>query len=82
MCYKQTESGVSLIFFLLKKYLKIELSCYLNIINKKNSTDDKNITTNFNQNLILINKKISKEKKYLEEELNKLRIENKNLKKI
>ena len=61
--------------------LKIELSCYLNIINKKNATDDKNITTNFNQNLILINKKISKEKKYLEEELNKLRLENNNLKK-
>ena len=61
--------------------LKIELSCYLNIISKKKATDDINISTNFNQDLILINKKISKEKKYLEEEVNKLRLENEYLKK-
>ena len=58
------------------KFLKIELASYLNIISKNKCTK-----YNKNQNLILLNKKLSKEKIYLEEELEILRKENEKLKK-
>lgn len=52
---------------------KIELSSYLNIISKKMPSflENENIKINsINKNLILINEKISNEKKILEEQLN------------
>jgi len=55
--------------------LKIELSSYLNI---PKEPGDKFIK---NENLILFNEKITNEKKYLEEELKKIKIENKRLQK-
>ena len=68
--------------------LKIELASYFNIINKKNRTQNKNINIdgkyikmNRNQNLILLNEKISNEKKPLEEEMKKSKIENQKLQK-
>ena len=57
-----------------KDTLKIELSSYLNII-----SNNKYNKFNKNQNLILLNEKISNEKNYLEEELKKLKKENENL---
>ena len=77
----------------IKKYsisndLKIELASYFNIFNKKNRTQNKNINMdskyikiNRNQNLILLNEKISNEKKHLEEEMKKLKMENQKLQK-
>ena len=68
--------------------LKIELASYFNIFNKKNRTQNKNINMdskyikiNRNQNLILLNEKISNEKKHLEEEMKKLKMENQKLQK-
>ena len=67
------------------KDLKIELASYFNIFNKKSRTQIKNINMddkykmNRNQNLILLNEKILNEKKLLEEEMKKLKIENQKL---
>ena len=59
----------------------IESTSNFKIIGKNNVSEIKYIKINRNQNLILLNKKLTNEKKNLEEEIQKLKLENEKLQK-